>query len=202
MRKPSATIDHHNRKQVPQMKRHRREHERSHTVRLAQGFTAMALTLGVVLGCAPAGFAGGGRVVSVSANSSPGSASRAVAARTISVNENGDLKLTSRQGFTLNEQGTASGTFKGAIYVHLKIVSSTHVTAELNIYPSGGSSITGYGTAAYRREGAVGHFVGSLSVQRGTGSYAHARGSGLSFSGTIARSNYAVTVHVGGTASY
>jgi hypothetical protein len=119
------------------------------------------------------------------------------ASATFSLNESGNLHLTSRHGFTLNEQGPASGTVTGAIYVHLKIVSTTHVTAEVNIYPRGGS-ITGYGTARYRREGATGNFSGSLSINRGTGSYNHARGSGLSFTGTIQRSNYAVTVHLRG----
>jgi hypothetical protein len=120
-------------------------------------------------------------------------------ARVLSLNENGNLHLTSKQGFTLNEQGRASGTVKGTIYVHLSIVSSSRVTAELNIYPSGGS-ITAHGSASYHREHTSAHFSGSMSIERGTGSYAHARGSGLSFSGTIQRSNDAVTVHVAGRA--
>lgn len=120
-------------------------------------------------------------------------------ARAFSLNENGNLHLTSKQGFTLNEQGLASGTVKGTIYVHLSIVSSSRVTAELNIYPSGGS-ITADGSASYRRERANARFSGSMSIERGTGSYAHARGAGLSFSGTIQRSNDAVTVHVAGKA--
>ncbi|HEY5193586.1 MAG TPA: hypothetical protein VIJ39_06900 [Solirubrobacteraceae bacterium] len=124
----------------------------------------------------------------------------ALTARAFSLNENGSLHLTSKQGFTLNEEGPASGTLSGTIYVHLKIVSSTHVTAEISIYPRGGS-ITGQGSASYRRQGSSANFSGSLSIERGTGSYNHARGSGLSFSGTIQRSNDAVTVHVGGTAS-
>ncbi len=119
-------------------------------------------------------------------------------ARTVTLNESGNLHLTSRHGFTLNEQGPAKGTVSGTIYVHLKIVSSSHVTAEVNIYPKGGS-ISGYGTASYRREGAKGNFSGSLSINRGSGSFNHAQGSGLSFSGTIQRSNYAVTVRVSGT---
>ncbi len=118
--------------------------------------------------------------------------------RTVSLNESGNLHLTSRHGFTLNEQGPAKGTVSGTIYVHLKIVSTSHVTAEVNIYPKGGS-ISGYGTANYHREGAKGSFSGSLSINRGSGSFSHARGSGLSFSGTIQRSNYAVTVRVSGT---
>jgi hypothetical protein len=120
-------------------------------------------------------------------------------ARTFSLNENGDLHLTSKQGFTLNERGIASGTVKGTIYVHLTIVSSSRVTAELSIYPGGGS-ITARGSAGYHRESTSAHFSGSMSIERGTGSYAHARASGLSFSGTIQRSNDAVTVHVAGRA--
>jgi hypothetical protein len=124
----------------------------------------------------------------------------AVVARTFSLNESGNLHLTSKHGFTLNERGPASGTVAGTIYVHLNIVSTTRVTAEISIYPSGGS-ITGNGTANYRREGATAHFSGSLSINRGTGSYRHAQGSGLSFSGVIQRSNDAVTVHVSGKVS-
>jgi hypothetical protein len=120
-------------------------------------------------------------------------------ARVISLNENGSLHLTSKQGFTLNEQGVASGTVKGAIYVHLSIVSSSRVTAELNIYPHGGS-LTAHGSASYHKESMLARFSGTMSIERGTGSYAHARGSGLSFSGTIQRSNDAVTVHVAGSA--
>ena len=121
-------------------------------------------------------------------------------AKTLSLNENGDLHLTSKQGFTLNEQGPASGTVSGTLYVHLKIVSSTRVTAEISIYPHGGS-ITCSGSASYKREGSSANFSGGLSIDRGTGSYSSAHGSGLSFSGTIQRSNDAITVHVGGTAS-
>lgn len=113
------------------------------------------------------------------------------------MNESGNLRLTSRHGFTLNEQGPASGTVAGTIYVHLKIVSSRRVTAEVNIYAHGGS-ISGYAEAGYRREGATGNFSGSLSVSRGSGSYNHARGTGLSFDGTIRRSDYAIAVRVRG----
>jgi hypothetical protein len=120
-------------------------------------------------------------------------------ARALSLNENGSLHLTSKHGFTLNEKGLASGTVRGTIYVHLSIVSSSRVTAELNIYPSGGS-ITAQGSASFHKERTRAIFSGSISIERGTGSYAHAHGSRLSFSGTIQRSNDAVTVHVAGNA--
>jgi hypothetical protein len=129
-----------------------------------------------------------------------GAQPKARAAGTFELNENANLHLTSKQGFTLNERGHASGTVKGTIYVHLTIVSSSRVTAEMNIYPSNGS-ITAKGSAAYHRGHSSASFSGSLSVVRGTGAYSHARGSGLSQSGTIQRSNDAVTVHVSGRAS-
>ncbi len=118
-------------------------------------------------------------------------------AGTVSVNELGQLHLISKHGFTLNERGTASGTIKGTISVQLKIVSSSRVTAEVTIYPAGGS-ITGHGSASYRKGETAASFDGSVSVEHGSGSYAHAQGSGLSFSGTIAQSNEAITVRVSG----
>ena len=116
------------------------------------------------------------------------------------MDERGRLHMTSKHGFTLNEQGSASGTITGTIYVHLTVVSTNRVTAEVSIYPSGGS-ISGDGTANYLRGSTTADFSGSMSISRGTGSYDHAHGSGLSFSGTIQRSNDAVTVHVSGRGS-
>jgi hypothetical protein len=122
------------------------------------------------------------------------------AARTFSLTERGHLHLTSHHSFTLNEAGYASGTITGTIYIHLNVVSTNHVTAEVNIYPHGGS-LTGYATASYRPSGGVATFNGTMYIARGTGGYSHAHGSGLSFTGTIQRSNDAVSVHVNGRMS-
>jgi hypothetical protein len=122
---------------------------------------------------------------------------QASAARTVSVNEHGSLHLLSKHGFTLDEQGTGAGTISGTIVVKLKIVSTSRVTAEVSVKTSGGS-ISGNGTGAYHKGESSASFSGSLSVTGGSGSYAHAQGSGLSFSGTIARSNDAISVHVSG----
>jgi hypothetical protein len=123
------------------------------------------------------------------------------AARTISLVEIGHLHLTSKHNFTLNEQGVASGTAAGTIYVHLTAVSNTRVTVEVNIYPHGGS-LSGAGAGSYRRSGTTAEFSGSMSIDHGTGSYAHVHGSGLSFGGTIAESAAdAITVHVSGRVS-
>jgi hypothetical protein len=122
------------------------------------------------------------------------------AARTITLNESGQLHRTSHSGLKLNEQGSASGTIRGTIYIHLDVVSPSRVTAEVNIYPSGGS-LTGTSSADYRVNGGTASFTGTMSVDRGTGSYAGAHGSGLNFSGTIQRLSGAVTVHLSGKMS-
>ena len=157
-----------------------------------------ALVAGMISAGALAGVAALGTGISSAARSigSP----PAHAARTISLNESGQLHRTSHSGLKLNEQGSASGTIRGTIYIHLDVVSPNRVTAEVNIYPSGGS-LTGTGSADYRVNGGTASFNGTMSIDRGTGSYAGAHGSGLSFSGTIQRLNGSVSVHLSGKMS-
>ena len=128
------------------------------------------------------------------------SGATAHAARTITLNDSASLHRTSHHGFHINEEGTASGTIRGTIYIHLDVSSTNRVTAEVSIYPSDGS-LTGYGTADYRSDGGQATFSGTLSISRGTGSYSGAHASNLSFSGTIQRSNDATTVRVSGPLS-
>jgi len=116
--------------------------------------TAVALCTGVLCGIIGAGAYATG--------------AGAVAARTsriFTLADTGHLHLTSKHGFTLNEQGSASGNISGTIYIHLHIVSTNRVTAEVNIYPSGGS-ITGYGNANYHPSGSVATFNGTLNIAR------------------------------------
>src|ERR1700727_1174478 len=68
---------------------------------------ASAMSVGVLTGVAVLGAA-----------TSSAAAPRAVAARTISLNETGSLHRTSSSGLKLNEQGTASGTIRGKIFIH------------------------------------------------------------------------------------
>jgi hypothetical protein len=155
--------------------------------RLHESLAAGALALAALLGAASLG-------------ATASRAATARAARTFSLSDTGHLHLTSHHSFTLNEQGSASGTISGTIYIHLNIVSTNRVTAEVSIYPSGGS-LTGYASASYHPSGGVASFNGTMSVARGTGRYSHARGSGLSFTGTVQRSNDAVVVRVNGRMS-
>jgi hypothetical protein len=127
---------------------------------------------------------------------------RAIEARTISLNESGRLHETSHHVTHLNFQGSASGTIRGTIYIHLNVSSQTRVSAEVDIYLNNGSSLTGYSTANYRVDGGQATFSGTLTISRGTDTYAHAHASDLSFSGTIQRANDDTTVHLSGRLSY
>jgi hypothetical protein len=150
----------------------------------------------VLAGCVviPVTLGSGGFAAATSA------AATARAARTISITELGRLHLTSHHGFTLNEEGKALGTIAGTIYIHLHVTSTNHVSAEVNIYPHGGS-VTGQASASYQPSGGTATFNGTMNVTRGTGSWNAAHGSGLKFTGTVQRSNDAVTVRVSGKIS-
>jgi hypothetical protein len=128
------------------------------------------------------------------------SGATAHAARTLTLNDSGRLHLTSHHTTHINLQGTASGTIRGTIYIHLNVTSPSRVSAEVSIYPSNGS-LTGMSTASYHAQGGQATFSGTLSIARGSGTYAHAHAS-LKFSGTIQRSNDATTVRVSGPLSY
>jgi hypothetical protein len=166
------------------------------TTRRLRGFAGRA---GVAAAAATA-LAAASLLAVTSAGAASSRAATAHAAGTLSLSETGRLHLTSHHGFTLNEQGTTSGTISGTIYIHLNVVSTNRVTAEVSIYPSG-SSITGSARASYHPSGAVATFSGTMTVERGSGRYSGAHGSGLSFTGTVQRSNDAVTVRVSGRIS-
>lgn len=142
-------------------------------------------------------FTGGALLATTAAGATP----LARSARTITLSETGHLHKTSKHNFTINEEGSATGTIKGTIYIHLRIANNQGgVTAEVNIYPHGGS-LSGAGSASYQVQGAEAVFVGKLSITRGTGSYAHAHASSLRFSGSIRRRDDAVTVQLSGPLS-
>jgi hypothetical protein len=125
------------------------------------------------------------------------SGSTAHAARTITLNDTGNTHKTAKHGFNLYESGSAKGSISGSLSMHLDVVSTNKVTAELTVYPKGGS-LSGKASGSYRTNGGTASFSGTLSITHGTGSYSGAHGSGIAFSGTIQRSNDSVTVHVNG----
>jgi hypothetical protein len=149
---------------------------------LALGAVATAVTLG-------AGAAGA---------ASP----NATAARTLMLNDSASLHLQNKHGVELKESGAAKGTLAGTLYLQLKVTSTRSVSAKVQVYPKGSGSISGSAKASYRVAGSTATFSGTLAITKGSGTYSKAKASALSFSGTIKRSNDAVTVRVSGPMSY
>jgi hypothetical protein len=128
-------------------------------------------------------------------------APHARAARTLNLSDSANLHLQNKHGIELKEGGTAKGTLGGPLYLQLKVTSTRSVSAKVQVYPKGGS-ISGSAKASYRVAGSTASFSGTMSITSGSGTYSKAKASALSFSGTIRRSNDAVTVHVSGKMSY
>jgi hypothetical protein len=124
----------------------------------------------------------------------------AAAAGTITLNDTGHLRETSHKGFNLYESGSATGSIGGTVSLHLDVISTNRVSAEMTVHANGGS-MTGTASGDYHNNGATASFSGTLTVKSGTGKYSHAHGSGISFSGTIERANGSVTVRVDGRLS-
>lgn len=123
------------------------------------------------------------------------------AARTMSIKESGSLHYSNKHGSEVKESGYAKGTLSGPIYIQLRLTSTKSVSAGVQVYPGGGS-IHGSASASYSNHGSYASFSGRMSITGGSGRYSKAHASGLSFSGTINRSNSAVSVHVSGRLSY
>jgi hypothetical protein len=124
------------------------------------------------------------------------------AARSLELNDSAKLHLSNHKGITLKEQGTAKGTLGGPLYLQLKVTSTRSVSAEIQVYPTKGGSISGNAKASYHVKGSLATFSGTMAITKGSGAYSKAKASALSFSGTIQRSNDAVTVRVSGKMSY
>ncbi len=123
------------------------------------------------------------------------------AARSLNLNDSAKLHLQNKHGLVLKETGTAKGSLGGPLYLQLDVTSTRSVTAQVQVYPKGGS-ISGSAKASYSVAGSTATFSGTLAITKGGGTYSKAKASALSFSGTIQRSNDAVTVHVSGKMSY
>jgi hypothetical protein len=128
-------------------------------------------------------------------------APRATAARSLNLSDSASLHLENKHGLVLKEGGNAKGSLSGPLYLQLDVTSTRSVTAQVQVYPKGGS-ISGNAKASYHVSGSTATFSGTLAITKGSGTYSKAKASALSFSGTIKRSNDAVTVHVSGKMSY
>ncbi len=125
-------------------------------------------------------------------------------AGTLSINDKAHMSLTGGSGNTLLEEGNATGTLPGKAKVSLTltIAAAAAATSSFTIYPSGGS-IAGNGRIRTHlsTSGRYESFSGSLSVDHGTGRYAHAFGMGNIY-GVLDRRHDNAEVQVIGTLRY
>lgn len=125
----------------------------------------------------------------------------AKAARSLSLSDSASLHESNHKGVELKEAGTAKGNLPGSIYIQLRIVGHS-VTASIQLYPSGGS-VAGRASASYHIvSSSTATFSGSMSITGGSGRYAKAKGSRLSFSGSVHRPGNSVSVRVSGAMTY
>jgi hypothetical protein len=122
------------------------------------------------------------------------------AARTIDVKQTARLRLVRKVGTVLYEQGTASGTLPGVVSATLK-VNVAKVGGEVTFYPRGGGTITFKATGAPTSAGVISKAAGSMTVVRGSGRFARARGN-VRFNATLNRRNWAINVSASGRLRY
>jgi hypothetical protein len=125
----------------------------------------------------------------------------ATAARTMSVKDEGRLRLIKSSGSKLIDEGPATGTIPGTAKIVFVYDGNPTVSAQVTIYGHGGS-IEGHGKGRLSSPSSRSpSFKGTLTITGGSGRYARARGSGQMF-GVFYRRSYAITVQTQGTLSY
>lgn len=122
------------------------------------------------------------------------------AARTISIQQTAKMRLIKRVGSVLYEQGTASGTLPGVVSARL-IVNVAKVGGEVTFYPRGGGTITFDAQGVPTSAGVRSRAAGTMTIVRGTGRFADARGS-VRFNATLNRRSWAINVSASGRMSY
>jgi hypothetical protein len=120
-------------------------------------------------------------------------------ARTLNATDEAQLHLTGTSGSLFLEEGSAKGALPGTVKVRFTVAAT--VSGSFTIYPLGGGSIIGHGSARLHSTGTYASFGGSMSVNHGTGRYVHAHGSG-GFYGILNRRTDALTIQTTGRLSY
>lgn len=120
--------------------------------------------------------------------------------KSLTVTDTVRLTLVRKNGNVLYERGSATGTLPGRVSARF-VTSVSKVTGTVTFYPNAGGSLTFTAVGYPQSTGTVARFSGSMAVRRGTGKYDDALGSGT-FSGTVNRRSWAVTVYARARISY
>ena len=122
----------------------------------------------------------------------------AVASRAVALTERAQLHLVGHPGVEFTEEGQGYGTYPGSVTIRLKLAGA-HVTGSYFARSTHGTiSGRASGTVVGSRTQPLVHFVGGVSISRGTGTFAHASGT-LQIRGSIRRSSYALSEETSGT---
>ena len=128
-------------------------------------------------------------------------AGRAYTSRTLTVKDEGKLRFVKSSGSTVIDEGPAHGTIPGKVRIHFVYNGNPTVSSQITIYGHSGT-LQAHATGRLSSPtNPAPSFSGTLTIAGGTGSYAHARGSGKLY-GVFYRRNYAITVQTQGTLTY
>jgi hypothetical protein len=117
-----------------------------------------------------------------------------------SVNETANLHLLRRKGLTFIQQGPVEGTNPGQMLLAVT-PGGPGATATFTVtLPDG--TIRGTGAARLTPAGSTLRFTGTATITGGTGTYKHASGHNLSYSGTSAADGSSTTVRLRGNVRY
>jgi hypothetical protein len=119
-------------------------------------------------------------------------------ARALNTTDTARLHYLPSHGSSLLEEGPATGALPGTVKLHMTVGATVKGTFTINTH---NGSIVGEASGTLHGTGPYTSFAGSMTVNHGTGRYAHAHGHG-GFYGVLNRNTYAMTVQTTGSLSY
>lgn len=128
-------------------------------------------------------------------------AHRAGIARTMSVKDEGHLRLIRSSGSLLIDEGPAKGTIPGKVKVRFIYNGDPTVTAQITIYGSGGTIQAHASGRLSSPTSSSPSFQGTLTIAGGSGRYLHAHGAGKLY-GVFYRRSYGMLVQTEGSLRY
>jgi hypothetical protein len=134
---------------------------------------------------------------SATASGVPGA--HAAQRRTLHLAETARLHLVKKSNSQLLEHGPASGTLSGSVTARFRIGFGVSGTVTFK-FARGTLTVTVVGYLVSNQDGIL-KTTGRIRVERGTGQFAHAKGSGK-FNGTTKHRTWATTVDATGTITY